>query len=166
MAAKKKATKVSPSGVTFDDLRPLFGKPWDDPQVVAVLTRAGTKFQKPDDGRSYAVAKKGGFELLARRPPGAKRGAPLVVSVVFLYAEGQSGHNQFPEPPFGLAFTTRAELLAKMPPPKCSSLIGEGDVPVDAPEVDCDDWMLDGLRVSANYVQAVVRSIYVELQSD
>jgi hypothetical protein len=148
------------SAIAFDDLRPLFGRAIDDPMVVAVLARAGMKFGKPKDGASYAVAKKAGFDLLAQAKAGAKRGAPLIVHTAFLFREGQSGHAQFPSPPYGFAFTTRAALLASMPPPKLSWLIGEGAVPVDAPEVSHDAWEIDGLSVSADYDEAgVVRSI-------
>jgi hypothetical protein len=164
MAKKRDAAA---SAVTFEELRGLFGRPSDDAQVLAVLGRAGAKFGKAKDGSSYAVAKQAGFDLLARAPDGAKRGAPLVVHTAFLFRDGQSGHAQFPAPPYGLAFTTRAEVLASMPPPKRTWLIGEGEVPVTSPEASHDTWRFDGLDVSADYDESGgVRSIDVSLPSD
>ena len=164
MATKKRGGPAA--AITFDELRPLFGRATDDEMVLAVLARAGAKFGKPSDGRSYAVAKKAGFDLLARRPDGAKRDAPLLVHTVFLFRDGQSGHARFAAPPFGLAFTTRAEVLAAMPPPRSTWLLGEGEVPVTSPEASHDTWRLDGLDVSADYDESgAVRSIDISVAS-
>jgi hypothetical protein len=163
----KKGAGDAAGGVTFDVLRPLFGKAIDDPEVVAVLERVGAKFGKPSDGSSYAVAKKAGFDLLARRPPDSKRGGPYLVRTAFLYREGQSKHKQFPAPPYGLAFTTRAEVLATMPPPQRTWLIGKGEVPVSSPKASHDRSLIDGLYVSSDYhLEGAVRSIDISLPDE
>jgi hypothetical protein len=73
------AAKPEPLRVAFDELRPLFGLAQDAPEVLRVLERASAKWKKPD-GDCYAVARRAGFDLLARRPNGATRGAPRVVT--------------------------------------------------------------------------------------
>jgi hypothetical protein len=148
---KSSAPATSAGGVRFNDLRALIGLPVDDARVSAVLARAGAKWGRPDGGQSYAVAKKAGFDLLAERPEDAKRGAPMLVHTVFMFREGHDGHRQFAAPPAGLSFCARAELLSTMPAPVHSWLIGDGEVPVDSPEVDHDTWHVDGVAISADY---------------
>ncbi len=163
-AAKKPAAKrpTAKGSVTFDDIKPLFGRAWDDPQVVAVLARVGAKFSKADGGDSYAIAKTAGFDLLARRPEGAKHTEPLVVDTAFMYREGHVGHAQFATPPYGLAFSTRSELLASMPAPVRTWMIGKGEVPVTSKKASHDSWQFDGLNVSADYdAELGVRTIDV-----
>jgi hypothetical protein len=146
-----KPARATGGGVRFTELRALIGLPIDDGKVAAVLARAGAKWQRPDGGQSYAVAKKAGFDLLAERPEDAKRGAPMLVHTIFMYREAHDGHRQFADPPPGLAFTSRAGLLVRMPRPARSWLIGTGEVPADSPEVDHDAWTIDGVTISADY---------------
>jgi hypothetical protein len=163
MASKKPAPTIA---MSFDeDLRPLFGLAMDDPEVSAVLARAGkVTWTKPDGGARYAVAKDAGFDLLVQRPPGAKRGAPMIVRCAFMFVEGSSKHRQFARPPHGLAFTTRAQILASMPAPERTWVIGTGAVPTSTEKVDHDRWLLDGLHVSADYDQELnVRVIQVQI---
>jgi len=120
--------------------------------VTQVLATAGkVTWTKPDGGSRYAVAKQAGFDILVERPEGAKRGAPMVVHTIFLYAEGRSKHLQYLKPPYGLSFTTRADCLKALPKPTRSWVIGKGKVPLSTKRVDHDLWSIDGLFVSADY---------------
>jgi len=154
--------------ISFDDMRRLFGLPQDHEDVVAVLARVGkVTWTKPEGGSRYAVAKQAGFDILVERAKAGKRGSPMVVNTIFLYGEGASKHRQFGNPPYGLAFTTRAELLASMPKPERTWKIGKGAVPVTTKEVSHDRWLIDGLRVFANYDAAGrVTKIIVSLPGD
>ncbi len=153
--AAKKPSSSAPATkgeVVWTDLRPLLGKPTDDPEVLAVLARAGLKWGRPDGGDSYAAAKKSPFEVLARRADAGTRGSPLLVHTIFLYGtRADSPRTPFSTPPYGLRFASRAELLSAMPPPARTWCIGKGEVPVDAPKVSHDRWELDGVRASAQY---------------
>jgi hypothetical protein len=154
--------------IPFEDLRPLFGLAQDDPKVTAALARSGkVTWTKPDGGARYAVAKQAGYDILVERPKNAKRGSPMVVHTIFLYCDGASKHLQFAHPPYGLAFSTRKEILASMPKPERSWIIGEGEVPLDSKGVDHDRWKLDGLHVSADYdAEERVRSIVVSVPDE
>lgn len=154
MPAKKPAAKTK-AAVPFSTLRALFGLAQDDPKVTAALASAGkVTWTKPDGGDRYAIAKDAGFDILVSRPDDAKRGSPMLVHTIFLYAEGQSKHAQYADPPHGLAFSSRAELLKAMPKPERSWVIGKGKVPVTTKKVDHDRWKLDGIFLSADYNDA------------
>ncbi len=68
------AKKLAPAvAISFADLRPLFGLAHDDAKVAAVVARAGkVTWTKPDAGGRYAIAKQAGFDILVRRPDGAR----------------------------------------------------------------------------------------------
>ena len=113
---------------------------------------------------TYVTAKEAGFDILVKRPDGAKRGSPMVVHTMFLYADGRSKHLQYVQPPYGLSFSTRPELLKVMPKPERSWVIGKGAVPLTTKVVDHDRWVIDGLHVSADYdAELKVTSILASL---
>jgi hypothetical protein len=155
--AKKKMDAVA---VPWTDLRELFGLADDDAKVKAVLGRSGkVTWTKPDGGARYAIAKEAGFDLLVQRAERGKRGSPMVVNTIFLYGEGAK-HRKYAAAPYGLAFSTRAELLASMPRPERTWKIGEGKVPLETKGVSHDRWLIDELWVSADYdAEEGVRSI-------
>jgi hypothetical protein len=116
-------------------LRGLLGKPVDEAKDA--LAAAGkVKFSS-----DHVVAKDAGFEIALDRPPGAKK---KVLHTVFIYPA-------FGEVPKGFAFGTRAELLASLPPPKLTWVIGRGKVDVNSKNVSHDTWIVDGFEVLASY---------------
>ena len=138
--------------ITFDQIRPLFGKAFDDPAVTEFLATCGKVSKgKPDGADHYVQARPAGFDFLFVRPNDAKRGSPRLLQTVFLYVEGNDKHNQFANPPYGLAFTNRADLLKKLGKPARSWKIGKGEVPASAKTVDHDEWERDDLTISAHY---------------
>jgi hypothetical protein len=55
----------------WEELRGLFGRALDSPEVAAFLAKhPGHKVEKPSGGRQYVVARKHGFELLFGLPDG------------------------------------------------------------------------------------------------
>ena len=118
--------------VTFDDIRPLFGLRLDAPEVVALLARfPDHRVGKPSDGAQYVVFRSLGFDLLFRPPTGYQGGRTKnlrVLECAFLYRQGEERYEQFPDLPFGVAFTdTHDELVGKLGEPFTSSLaIGLG----------------------------------------
>lgn len=158
-----KPTKGSTAGVSYEDLRNVIGLAEDDPALAAVLARAGkVTWTKPDGGARYAQAKQAGFDLLVERPRDGKRTDPKRVHTVFLYSgkDGQK-HAPFAAPPHGITFTTRADVLAALPAPEYSWIIGDGKVAVTAKGVDHDAWTFDGFKVSVDYRDDDVRSILI-----
>src|SRR5580704_7794062 len=154
-SAKSKKTSTT---VTFAELRDLLGKPIDTPAFVGVMARSGKVVMKPD----FAIAKDAGFDFAIGRPDGAKRNAPKVATTLFLYGEGGAKHRAFADLPFGLAFSTRDDLLARLPAPKSTWKIGKGDVPVTTKDASHDRWVFDGVEVSAHYYDGAVGSIIVQ----
>jgi hypothetical protein len=148
--------KGTKSGVTFAELRGLLGKPTTNPAFVAAMERAaalGKVVFKPD----FVIAKGAGFDFTLGRPEDAKRNAPKVAGTLFMFREGGDKHREFGDLPPGFAFTTRAELLAKLPAPAHSWKIGKGKVPVETSEVDYDRWIVDGCEISASYSDGIVK---------
>ena len=84
----------------------MLGKPPKDPAVTAVLATAGEVTIKPD----FIIAKEAGFDFSLGQPEGAKRGAPKVLTTLFLFADGADKHRGYRDLPRGFAFTTRDEL--------------------------------------------------------
>jgi hypothetical protein len=136
--------------VTFEDIRPLFGLPLDAPEVVAFLGRfPGHRITKPSDGAQYVVFRPHGFDMLFQRPTGSPAGLAAhrrVLRCVFLFRQGEERHEQFPDPPFGIAFAdTRDELVRKLGEPFASSLtIGLG-------ALGWEKWQVDALVLHAMY---------------
>ncbi len=118
--------------VTFDDIRPLFELPLDAPEVAAFLARFPEhRISKPSDGAQYVVFRPHGFDLLFRPPAGSRAGRGgqrRGLACAVLFRQGEERHEQFPDPPFGVAFTDRHdELVAELGEPFASSLtIGLG----------------------------------------
>ena len=164
-APKAATAKASSGAIDFGkDLRPLFGLAEGDPKIAAALAKAGkVSWTKPDGGQRYAIAKQAGLDILVERPEDAKRGAPMLVHTMFLYrAHDGAKRAQFAAPPYGLAFTTRTEVLRSMGPPVETWLIGKGAVPVTSPAADHDRWEIDGLNVCAEYDEDLgVKSIAI-----
>jgi hypothetical protein len=158
MGKSAKTTKTSTT-VTFAQLRDLLGKPVDAPAFVAAMARSGKVVTKPD----FVIAKEAGFDFAIGRPDGAKRNSPKVATTLFLYGEGGDKHRAFVDLPFGLAFSTRADLLARLPAPKGTWKIGKGDVPVTTKDASHDRWLFDGVEVSAHYDDGEVGSIIVQM---
>jgi len=125
----------------------LLGKKPKDPAVQAAMAKAGkVKFDS-----DFIIAKEGGFDFSVDQPETAKGNEPKVLTGIFLFRDGQDGHRGFADLPKGFTFATRAELLAKLPKPASSWKIGKGNVPVDTEGVDHDTWVVDGMRIDANY---------------
>ena len=157
-----KAGKTTESvGLTFAELRTLLGKPISDPAFVAAMKRAGKVVVKPD----FVIAKEAGFDFSLARPKGAKRNAPKLASTLFMFSEGSEKHRAFGDLPFGLAFTTRDDVLARLPAPKSTWKIGEGDVPVTTPDADHDSWLIEGVEISAHYRDGAVRVVLATCSS-
>ena len=159
------ATKKGGPGIAIDfaDIRKVIGLAEEDPALAKLLGRAGkVVWTKPDGGQRYAQAKQAGFDLLVGRPRDGKRTDPKIVDTIFLYSgkEGQK-HAPFAKPPFGITFTTRAEVLAALPTPDHSWIIGKGKVPLQSKGIDHDAWKLEGLDVSVDYRDDDVRMILV-----
>jgi hypothetical protein len=148
--------KGTKSGVSFAELRGLLGKPTTDPAFVAAMERAGALGKvvfKPD----FVIAKAAGFDFTLGRPEDAKRNAPKVAGTLFRFREGGDKHREFGDLPPRFAFTTRAELLAKLPAPAHSWKIGKGKVPIETTDVDYDRWIVDGCEISASYSDGIVK---------
>jgi hypothetical protein len=127
-------------------LRALLGKTADE--VKETLAAAGKVKYSSD----HIVAKEAGFEIALDRPPGAKK---KVLHTLFLYPA-------FGEAPKGFAFTTRKALLASLPAPHRTWVIGKGKVDVTSEGVSHDTWTIDGYDVSASYDKAgAVRDLLV-----
>jgi len=126
----------------------LLGKRPKDPEVQAAMAKLGQVTFKSD----FIIAKDAGFDFSVDQPANAKGNEPKVLTGIFLFRDGQDRHRGFTDLPKGLTFaTSRAELLAKAPPPESSWKMGKGKVPVDTDGVGSDHWELDGLHISASY---------------
>jgi hypothetical protein len=145
--------------VAYDLLCSLLGKQPDDPAVTAMIAKAGKVTVKSD----FIIAKEAGFDFSLGRPPGAKK---KVLTSLFLFREGNAGHRGYPDLPSGFAFTTRSELLAKVPAPQESFKIGKGTVPVSTPDVSHDTWIVDGRELTASYRDGNVGHINIALPAD
>ncbi len=145
---KKPAAKPSSPAkhVPFATLVDLLGKPVDDPAVVKALASAGTVKTSSD----FVVAKDAGFDFSLDVPDGAKK-RKKVLTALFLFPEGGDGHRGYTDLPKGFAFSSRSELLAKLPEPATTWKIGPGKVPVNTDDVSWDQWNVDGLEVMASY---------------
>lgn len=113
--------------VTFENIRPLFGLRLDAPEMAAFLARfPDHRITKPSDGAQYVVFRPHGFDMLFRPPTGYQGGRTKnlrVLECVFLFRQGEEKHEQFPNPPFGVAFAdTRDELAQKLGESFASSL--------------------------------------------
>lgn len=140
------------AGFDLKTLLPLLGKEVKDPAVQAIIARAG-KVKVTSD---HVVAKEADFEFALSLPEGKKK---KVLSTLFVGASCDL--------PKGFERgITRAALLAKLPAPKLSWVIGKGKVPVDTPEIDHDTWDIDGFEVTADYRDDKVRSVLVSLSDD
>ncbi|HEX4451664.1 MAG TPA: hypothetical protein VH143_12380 [Kofleriaceae bacterium] len=156
--------KGTKSGVTFAELRALLGRPTTEPVFVAVMERAsalGKVVYKPD----FVIAKGAGFDFALGRPDDAKRNAPKVAETLFMFRDGRDKHRQFGDPPSGFAFTTRGELLAKLPAPVESWKVGKGKVPVETKDVDHDRWIVGGCDISASYRDGEVEHLTASLSA-
>jgi hypothetical protein len=135
---------------TFEDIRLLFGLPLDAPEVAAFLGRFPEhRISKPSDGAQYVVFRPHGFDLLFRPPagnPGGRARQRRVLGCVFLFRQGEERHEQFANPPFGVAFAdARDELVRKLGEPFASSLtIGLG-------ALGWEKWQVGGLVLHAMY---------------
>jgi hypothetical protein len=136
--------------VTFEDVRPLFGLRLDAPEVAAFLARFPEhKVSKPNDGAQYVTFRSLGLDLLFRPPTGYQGGRTKhlrVLECAFLYRQGEERHDEFPDLPFGIAFSdTRDELVRKLGEPFTSSLaIGLG-------ALAWEKWRVGELTVHAMY---------------
>lgn len=164
--ARPASAAPSQHDLRFSRLLALLGRPLDDAAVKAVLGRAGTLFVPTKAQGRLIVARDAGFDL-SLQPGGGRRGAPLQVWMVSVYAEGVATfrcpprsraeyvHRQFGDVPFGLAFGLRQALLARVPAPRETWLWGQGAVPVDAPLISYDEWTMDGVQVQVHYADSV-----------
>ncbi len=149
--------------VSFTSLRDLLGKPVDDPAVAKVIAKAG----KVRVDSEYIVAKEAGFEFAMSRPTGAKQSVKKLLSTLFLHAEGYDRNRGYASLPAPFAFgATRAALLAALPAPTVTWKIGPGKVPVDTANVSHDTWTIDGVEISADYRDDVVRGVSVSVPED
>jgi hypothetical protein len=144
--AKTKPAKAPIPAVPIEyaTLVGLLGKPVDDPAVTAMIAKAGKVTIKSD----FVVAKEAGFDYAIERPEGARR---KVLAALFVFPDGGDGHRGYADLPKGFAFTTRAALLASLPPPHTTWKIGKGKVPVATAGVAHDTWTVDGFDVCAMY---------------
>jgi hypothetical protein len=136
--------------IVFDDIRPLYGLRLDSSAVEAFLVRFPEhRIDKPSDGAQYVLFKPLGFDLLFIPPSGLQGGRSKhlrVLREVFLFRQGEEKHREFPQPPFGLAFSdTRDELVRKLGEPFASSLtVGLG-------KLSWEKWRVEDLIVHAMY---------------
>jgi hypothetical protein len=172
MATKKKTTKSVPR-ISYDELRGLLGKPVDDAAVTKLLEGCG----KVKITADHVVAADAGFEIALEKPANAKRGAKPLLHTLFLYCTTGGGQSTIKDmlgrdvvikhpkrarfadipPPFDVA--TRAELLSKMPSPRVTWRIGDGEVAVDTPDVDHDTWTADGFDMAAHYKDGAIVNV-------
>jgi hypothetical protein len=150
---------------TFEKLRSLLGKPVNDDAVAAVFSASEKVTIKSD----FVIARSAGFDFALTRPTGAKPGAKKVLSTLFLFSEGQDGHQAFQDLPRGFSFSSREQLIATLGPPDLSWVIGKGKVPpasVASKEVSHDRWTIEGFECSANYRDGVMTYLTVSLSED
>jgi hypothetical protein len=128
--------------VTFQDIRPLFGLRLDAPFPDH---RVG----KPRYGAQYVVFRSQGFDMLFRPPTGYQGGRTKhlrVLECVFLYRQGEGRYNEFPAPPFGVAFSdTRDGLVRKLGEPFASSMS------IGLNTWSWEKWRVAGLVIHAMY---------------
>jgi hypothetical protein len=136
----------------WEELRGLFGKRIDSPEVEAFLARYPEhKVERPSDGRQYVVARKHGFELLFGLPDGSYSGGHTahlrVLITVFLNSDAVPKSKPFASLPLGLSFADGHEqLVAKLGPPESSKAWDSG-------EVHSARWRVGDLLLGAAYVR-------------
>ncbi|MEN4905074.1 hypothetical protein [Luteimonas sp. TWI1437] len=106
---------------TLRPLLNLFGRPYDDDEVIRSLaTLPPHKAQRPSDGSQYVVSKAGGFELMFEDPNtrGAGHRQHRTLAAVFLFNAGVDGYSRYAGTiPFGFSLDdTRSALIARHPP--------------------------------------------------
>jgi hypothetical protein len=140
------------AGFDLKTLLGLLGKEVKDPVVQEHLARAG-KVKVTSD---HVVAKEADFEFALRLPEGAKK---KVLATLFVgdSCDLPKGFER------GIA---RTALLARVPPPARSWVIGKGEVPSDTPGISHETWTVDGLEVTATYRDDKVRRITISLPKD
>ncbi len=136
----------------WSELRGLFGKRIDAPEVTAFLARYPQhRVGKPGDGRVYVEARKHGIALLFGLPDGSFSGGRTahlrVLIAVFLYGEGVERYRAYADLPLDLDFSLTHDRL-----------VSRFGAPVDSRQWDTGEfhsatWILDGLRLSADYVR-------------
>ena len=118
----------------WDELRGLFGKAIDAPEVTAFLARyPGHKVDRPSDGRQYVVAKKHGFDLLFGLPDGSYSGGRTahlrVLITVFLNSDRVPKYKPFAPLPLGLSFADgHDQLVARFGPPEFAKAWDTGEM--------------------------------------
>lgn len=136
----------------WDELRGLFGKRIDSPEVTAFLARyPDHKVEKPSDGRQYVVARRHGLSLLFGLPDGSFSGGRTahlrVLITVFLNSDAVPKYRPFVGLPLGLSFAdTHEQVVAKLGAPEFTKAWDDG-------EMYSARWRIDGLLLSAEYVR-------------
>ena len=141
--------------IRFDDIRQLFGRRLDSPEVSAFLGRfPDHRIGRPSDGVQHVSFRSLGFDLSFRPLTGLQGGRTKhlrVLQDVFLYRKGLDKHEVFSEPPFGITFTdTRDRLLEKLGEPSRTSM-PSGVLSPFLGRVYWDLWHVDELAVHASY---------------
>lgn len=150
----------------------LFGKRYDDPEVVEALAALPPhKADRPSDGAQYIVSKQGGFDLLFEDAHTRGAGNPQnrTLAAIFLFNAGVDDHSRYDGPvPMNFSFDDcRAGLIAKAVPER-TWVIGEGRVDISHPAPDHDRWLMGGLALSADYGKdgSSIRCFTIHLPSD
>lgn len=136
----------------WDELRALFGKRIDSPEVTAFLAKyPGHKVEKPSDGHQSVLAKKHGFELTFAPPDGSYSGGRTahlrVLIAVFLHSDAVPRCKPFAAVPLGLSFADdHARLAEKLGPPESSRAWDDG-------EVHSARWRVGDTWLHADYVR-------------
>ncbi|MDH4992098.1 hypothetical protein QEZ48_14860 [Aquamicrobium lusatiense] len=158
--------------MAIDALLHLFGRRYDDPEVVQALAALPPhKAERPSDGAQYIVSKDGGFDLLFEdsETRGAGNRQNRTLTAIFLFNEGVDGHSRFDGAiPLGFAFEDRrAGLIAKSLPER-TWVIGEGRVDVNHFAPDHDSWIMGDLSLSADYGRdgSSIRYFTIQIPSD
>jgi hypothetical protein len=134
--------------VTFAELTALFGKPIDDPAVVDILAKCRHKRDRADMGRQYVVSKEHGFDLMFAEPDGPRRGGKKVrvLTTLFLHREGNEGHKEFPDPPFGVRFADDRDALVEKLGEAADSSLARGQE-----SLWWELWRVEDLMLHASY---------------
>jgi hypothetical protein len=150
--------------VPYEKLTALFGKDSNDPAVTAVLKKAGDV----EIDKDFIFAPEAGFDFALKERPRAKRNAPRQLSALFLFADGIDDHRGFAALPKPFVFGSRAELLARVPPPVETRSFGDNILAVDADPADIysDRWELGGMQFLAMYKHGAIRFYWIAPPDD
>jgi hypothetical protein len=143
------------ASITFKDIRPLYGLRLDTPEVAAFLDRfPDHRIGRASEGIQDVIFRSLGFDLQFRPLTGLQGGQTKHLRVLhsaFLYSNGQERHDEFPKPPFRIAFRdSREMLLQKLGEPFKTSM-PDGVLSSFLGRIYWDKWHVEEFAVHATY---------------